>query len=377
MGTDSVQALPRYFMMIDLKQLLKRAAEKNASDIHLKAGNVPHIRVDGELLPVSDAQVVSREETLELARQLLSSRQREILSRKSEVDVSFAVEDLGRYRLAVYQQRGSVSLALRFIPNQIPSVDELTLPQVLKDIASLHRGLILVTGNSGSGKSTTLAAMIRHINETRHCHIITIEDPIEYLFEDGNCLISQREIGADTGAFTSALRAALRQDPDVIMVGEMRDIETVETAMQAAETGHLVMSTLHTKDSIETVNRVISMFPAGKQQDVRTRFAAVLQAAVSMRLVRSSKSRGRFPAVEILRNTEMVRSLILQPERTGDIKRVLAAGGSEYGMQTFDQSIFGHFSNGLITRDDALRHASAPEDLRLRMQGIISSTESI
>lgn len=363
--------------MIDLRALLEKAVEHKASDIHIKAGRVPYMRIEGDLEPQNDLPEVTREDTLELARQLLNNRQREILAKKSEIDVSFGVENLGRFRLAIFQQRGAISLVLRLIPEKIPTIEELHLPPVLREIAEASRGLILVTGVSGSGKSTTLASMLRHINESSPYHVLTIEDPIEFLFQDEKCLISQREIAADTHDFAAALRAALRQDPDVVLVGEMRDLETVGIAMQAAETGHLVMSTLHTTDTTDTVNRVISMFPLSQQQDIRLRFASTLRAVISMRLIKSSVSGGRVPAVEVLRNTELIYSLITTPEKVREIRRALEAGHKQYGMQTFDQSILQLYEGGLISEKDALENASSPEDLRLRLEGIVSSSEAI
>jgi twitching motility protein PilT len=365
------------FKMIELKELLKIATERKASDVHIKAGAAPYFRIEGELAPYEAAQIVSREETVDLARRLLNTRQREILAKKSEIDVSFGVEGIGRFRLAIFQQRGSVSMVLRLIVKEDRQMEDLHLPPILREIAEATRGMILVTGISGAGKSTTLAAMLQHINSTRRCHILTIEDPIEFLFEDDKALITQREIASDTIDFASALRAALRQDPDVIMVGEMRDLETVTTAMQAAETGHLVMSTLHTGDSVDTIRRVISMFPPTLQQDIRARFASVLRAIISMRLIKSSVTGQRIPAVEILRNTELIQSLLVQQERTKEILHALEKGHSQYGMQTFDQSILRHFQDGLITAEDALKNATSPEDMRLKMEGIVSSSEAV
>lgn len=363
--------------MVDLITLLQTTVAKKASDLHIKAGNKPHLRINGELIALERGAAVTKEETLQLVHQLLNSRQKEILAHQHEVDVSFGKEDLGRFRLAVFQQRGHFSMVFRLIPDSVPGLEELNLPSVLQEIAQEPRGLVLVTGITGSGKSTTLAAMIHHLNQTRRYHIITIEDPIEFVFRDQLSFISQREIAQDTETFTSALRAALRQDPDVIMVGEMRDLETVQIALQAAETGHLVLSTLHTPDTTETVNRIVSIFPSEKQTDIRIQFASVLRAIISMRLIQSSVTGGRVPAVEILRNTELVRSQIAQPERLKEIRRSLETGTSQYGMQSFDQSIFELYRKGLIGLSDALRSATAPEDLKLRIQGIVSSAETI
>jgi len=361
--------------MLNLARLIQEAVRLKASDIHLKVGNYPYLRVEGTLSPVTEMDRVRKEDTAQLVKEILSPRQREVLSEKSEVDLSFGIDGLGRFRLAVFQQRGSISLTLRLIPISVPAIDELHLPPVLKSIAEQQRGLVLVTGVTGSGKSTTLASMIRLINETSACVIITIEDPIEFLFEDNRSLISQRETGTDTTDFAAALRAAMRQDPDVIMVGEMRDQETVATAIRAAQTGHLVLSTLHTTDAITTIDRMVSLFPAAQQQDIRFQLSAALNSVISMRLIRSSISGKRLPAVEILRNTDLVASLITQPERYKELRQIMAVGQSQYGMQTFDQSIYDHYSRNLISREDAIENATSPEDLKLRMQGIISSSE--
>ncbi len=363
--------------MLDLGKLLKQAVAAGASDIHLKVGNYPHLRVEGQLTPLTEYERVKREDTLQLVKELLNARQREVLSQRSEADLSFGVEGLGRFRLAVFQQRGTLAMALRLIPSVIPSITELNLPQVLYTIADSPRGLVLVTGVTGSGKSTTLAAMIRHINETRACNIITIEDPVEYVIEDGKSIISQRETATDTRDFASALRAAMRQDPDVIMVGEMRDQETVLIALQAAQTGHLVLSTLHTTDAVTSVDRMVNLFPLAQQQDVRLQLAAALNSIISMRLIRSSISGKRLPAVEILRNTETVAALIAQQERTKEVRQVMEISRSQYGMQTFDQSILDLYSKGLLSKEDALQNATSPEDMRLRMQGIVASSELV
>ncbi len=362
--------------MIDLKALLNSAVERKSSDLHLKVGCLPHIRVQGELIPLSNSTPLKREDTTELAQQLLSARQKDTLSQKAEVDLAFGAAGLGRFRVAVFQQRGSISFVFRVIPDIIPAIEDLNLPLVIKQIAEEDRGLVLITGTTGSGKSTTLAAMIDYINSMRRCHIITIEDPIEFLFRDKLSFISQREVAIDTEAFGTALRSALRQDPDVILVGEMRDVETMKTALVAAETGHLVLSTVHTTDTLETINRIIGMFPPHEQHEMRLMLASTIRAIVSMRLMKSAIV-GRVPAVEVLRNTEYIRSLLEQPEKLKDIRRALEAGTSQYGMQTFDQSILGLYRDGHISLSDALRNASQPEDLKLKLQGIVSSKDEV
>jgi twitching motility protein PilT len=363
--------------MFDLKALLRVAKKRNASDVHIKSGIRPALRVQGDLLPITSHPIISKQDTLDVTHHILNTRQKETLARKSELDLAFGGSDIGRFRLAVFHQRGSVSMVFRLIPDKVPTTDELHLPQAVNNIADGHRGFVLVTGATGSGKSTTLSAMLQHINLTRRTHILTVEDPIEFLLKDNLSIISQREVNVDTESFSTALRAAMRQDPDVVMVGEMRDLETVMTALQAAETGHLVMSTLHTTDATETVNRVISMFPADQQNDVRYRFAASLSAIVSMRLIKSSLDGKRYPAVEILRNTDLVRSMIEEPDKLRDLRETLESGKSQYGMQSFDQSILSHYKAGNITAEDALANASSPDDLRLRLDGIVGSTETV
>lgn len=363
--------------MINIKELLKKAHEHQASDLHIKAGVYPTLRVRGELVPLNSHPRVTKQDTLDLAHHLLNTRQKEDLAQKVELDIGFGGSGNGRFRLALFHQRGSVSLVFRLIPERVPSLDELNLPPVLRDIADEHHGLVLITGATGSGKSTTMASMLQHVNTTRRTHIVSIEDPIEFSLNDELSLITQREIGMDTKDFASALRSVLRQDPDIIMVGEIRDPETVLAAIQAAETGHLVMSTLHTADTAETVNRVLSMFPSSRQSDVRFRFAAALRAIISIRLLKSSITGRRIPAVEVLRNTGLIASLIEQPGRTKEIRRALEAGHSQYGTQSLDHSIFSHWRNNLISDSDALENATTPEDLRLRMEGIVSSAESV
>jgi twitching motility protein PilT len=363
--------------MIDLKALLRCAVDRKASDLHLKVGSVPHLRVQGELLPLPGTQVLKREDTADLAQQLLTPRQKEVLSERWECDLAFGAAALGRFRVAAFQQRGSISFVFRLIPDVIPNVEELNLPPVIHKIAEEDRGLVLITGTTGSGKSTTLATMVDHINSTRRCHVITIEDPIEFLFRDKLSFVSQREVAIDTEDFSRALRSALRQDPDVILVGEMRDMETIRTALHAAETGHLVMSTVHTTDATETVNRIVSMFPPHQQHETRLQFAAAIRAIISMRLVRSSVPAGRIPAIEVLRNTDYIRSLIEQPDKLKEIRRALEQGTSQYGMQTFDQSLLAHYQKGFISLNDTLRNATVPEDLKLKLSGIVSSKETV
>ena len=293
----------------------------------------------------------------------------------SEVDIGYGVEGLGRFRANVFQQRGSVGMVLRVIPDTVRTFSELGLPPVIEQIANERRGLILVTGTTGSGKSTTLAAMIDRINSQRGGHIVTIEDPIEFLHRDKRSFITQREVDVDTRSFAEALRGALRQDPDVILVGEMRDHETIETALTAAETGHLVLSTLHTLDATETITRIVSSFPPHQQKSVRIQLAGILRAVISMRLVRAARGTARAPAVEVLVSTGLIRDHIINEEKTTLIRDAIAAGTSQYGMQTFDQSLFNLFQSGVITFEEALRGASNPNEFRLRADGIRSTSD--
>jgi twitching motility protein PilT len=294
-----------------------------------------------------------------------------------EVDLAYSVPGLGRFRSNVFQQRGTVGIVLRVIPYRIKSIDELALPPVLKKIAQEERGLILVTGTTGSGKTTTLAAMIDYINSTRSTHIVTVEDPIEYLHRDHLSLVNQREVAIDTHSFGQALRSALRQDPDVILVGEMRDHETIETALLGAETGHLVFSTLHTLDATETINRIIAVFPPHQQRQVRLQLASVLKAAIAQRLIPRADGLGRAPAVEVMVSTAFIRDCIVDKDKTSMIHGAIAAGTSQYGMQTFDQSIFGLYQHGHVTLEEALRWCSNVDEFKLKVQGISTSAETL
>ncbi|MDA8106908.1 MAG: type IV pilus twitching motility protein PilT, partial [Nitrospiraceae bacterium] len=337
---------------MEINDLLKTAHSMGASDVHLKVGSQPILRVDGELTPM-EGNRLSQEETLKIAFSVMSPGQRETFKKKNDIDLAYSVPGLGRFRCNVFIQRGTIGLVFRVIPMRIPTVEELLLPEVIKKIAMEPRGLILVTGTTGSGKSTTLASMIDAINSSRTDHIMTIEDPIEYLHRDKRSIVNQREIGNDTESFSKALRAALRQDPDVILVGEMRDFETIQTALTAAETGHLVLSTLHTIDATETINRIISVFPPYQHKQVRIQLASVLRSIISMRLVPKADGKGRVPAVEVLIATATIKDCILDPDKTKMIPDVIAQGVIHYGMQTFDQSIFQLYKSGLITYDEA------------------------
>lgn len=362
-------------MSVKIDDLLRFATSHGASDLHLKAGSFPYMRVGGELRPVVDSQPLTQEDTLDMAFSMMSNRQKQRFKEVSEVDIGYGVSGVGRFRANIFQQRGTVGIVLRVIPDSTRSTSSLGLPPVVDKVADEQRGLILVTGATGSGKSTTLAAMIDRINSLRSGHIVTIEDPIEFLHRDKRSFVTQREVDVDTRSFAEALRGALRQDPDVILVGEMRDLETIETALTAAETGHLVLSTLHTLDATETITRVVSSFPSHQQKSVRLQLAGILKAVISMRLVRAAKGRGRVPAVEIMVTTGLIRDYIINEEKTYMIREAIAAGTSQYGMQTFDQSLFHLYQSGLITLEEALRNASNADEFLMRASGIQSTSE--
>jgi twitching motility protein PilT len=364
-------------MAVKIDDLLRIATSHAASDLHLKVGAFPFMRIGGELHPIADAPRLKPEDTLDMAFSMMSNRQKQRFKEVSEVDIGYGVSGLGRFRANIFQQRGTVSIVLRVIPDQNKSVTQLGLPPVINKIAEERRGLILVTGATGSGKSTTLAAMIDCINSTRSGHIVTIEDPIEFLHRDKHAFVTQREVDVDTRSFAEALRGALRQDPDVILVGEMRDHETIETALTAAETGHLVLSTLHTLDATETITRIVSSFPSHQQKSVRIQLAGILKAVISMRLVRAAKGAGRVPAIEVLVSTAFIRDHIINEEKTYMIREAIAAGTSQYGMQTFDQSLFHLLQSRHITLEEALHNASNPDEFKMRVQGIYSADDTL
>ncbi|MBS1769707.1 MAG: type IV pilus twitching motility protein PilT [Acidobacteria bacterium] len=353
-----------------IDDLLRMAMSFGASDLHLRAGSFPVVRVTGELKPLGGVPKLSQDETLEMAFSMMSNRQKQHFKDSLEVDIGYGVNGLGRFRVNIFQQRNSIGIVARVISDTIRGFAELGMPPILNNIADEKRGLVLITGTTGSGKSTTLAAIVDHINQTRNCHIVTIEDPIEFLHKDKESFITQREVDVDTRNFAEALRGSLRQDPDVILVGEMRDLETIETALVAAETGHLVLSTLHTLDAAETLTRIISAFPPYQQKSIRIQLGGLLKAVVSQRLMRSAKGNSRIPAVEILVATPLIRDYILHEDKTSSIRDAIAAGTSQYGMQTFDQSLFYLYQSGLISLDEALRGSTNPDEFRLRLAGI-------
>ena len=359
------------------QNILKTALKFKASDIHLKVGAPPIVRVDGNLYPFKDFPRLSVDNLKAMADLMMGPVQKEYLRDFYEVDLGYGVPGIGRFRVNIYQQRGSLVIAMRTISFEILDLQTLNMPPIVeKLIDEQRRGLILVTGTTGSGKSTTLAAMIDYINRHRSENIITIEDPIEYLHRDKLSLINQREVGFDTTSFALALRSALRQDPDILLVGEMRDLETIEIAMTAAETGHLVLSTLHTVDAVETVNRIISVFPPHQQAQVRLQLASILRGVISQRLIERCDGKGRVPAIEVLVNTPMVRECISDSDKTMEIKDAIAKGHSIYGMQSFDQSILSHYRSGMVSYEEALKQSSNPDDFLLKVQGVSSSSDT-
>jgi twitching motility protein PilT len=361
---------------MELDTILEQALRLEASDVHLKVGRPPLLRTHGTLGPVEGAESLTPSSMEGFLGVLLDDHHRAQLRERLQADLAYASPQGTRFRVNVFHQRGEVSIALRLIPPQVRTIRDLNLPPVVEQIALEHRGLILVTGTTGSGKSTTLAAMIHHINRSRDRHIITIEDPIEYTHQDEMCLINQREIGYDARSFPEALRGALRQDPDVILVGEMRDLETIETAILAAETGHLVMSTLHTLDARETITRAISAFPEHQRDQMRLILASVVRGIISQRLVHRADGKGMVPAVEVLVSTALVRECIAVKEKTHELHDAIARGHVTYGMQTFDQSLMALFRGGLITYEEALAQATNPDDFALKVRGIASTSDA-
>jgi twitching motility protein PilT len=355
---------------MNVNDLLKIAVERKASDLHLKVGSHPVLRIDGTLTPLPELKRLMQEDTIAMAFSMMNARQKQRFKDEFEIDIAYSVPGLGRFRCNIFQQRGTVGLVLRVIPGRILTIRELTLPPVLERVCEEQRGLVLCTGTTGSGKSTTLAAMIDQINANRSEHIVTIEDPVEFLHRDKKSLVNQREIDVDTRTFSGALRSSLRQDPDVILVGEMRDYETIETALLAAETGHLVFSTLHTLDATETINRIIAVFPPHHQKQIRIQLGQVLKAVISLRLLPRADNAGRVPAAEVMIVTPYIRDCIENKEKTKYIREQIALGTSQYGMQTFDQSLFQLYKAGLITLDEAMRKATNPDEFKLRIQGV-------
>jgi twitching motility protein PilT len=355
---------------VEITELLRHTVEVGASDLHLKAGNVPFVRVDGELSPTAFG-AMSAADTEAAALALMPEHKRREFEATSEADFGHTLAGVGRFRINVFRQRSMVGLAIRRVRSEVPTVAELMLPPVMAELAESSRGLVLVTGPTGTGKTTTIASMIGHINRTRRAHIVTIEDPIEVVHDDDRAIIQQREVGLDTDTYAAALRHVVRQDPDVIFVGEIRDPESALSAIQAAETGHLVISTMHTIDSTETINRLLDLFPAQQQREVRTSFAGALRGIVSQRLVTRADGKGRVPAVEVLIATGRVYDRIIDPEATIEIRDIIGEG-SFYGMQTFDQALVGLVESGLVTEEDARFVSTSPHDFVLALRGTLT-----
>ena len=360
---------------LDFKSVLQQMIARDGSDLHLKVGRPPTFRVNGELEPM-DHPALRPEDLKGLAEQLMTPRQIKQFADEKECDFAIGVPGIGRFRVNLYQQRGSLCYAMRAIPYQARTLTELSLPKVLEEIAMKPRGLVLVTGVTGSGKSTALAGMIQHINQFRSANVITIEDPIEFLHRDINCHINQREVGTDTATFAQALRRVLRQDPDVILIGEIRDLETLDTALKAADTGHLVFATLHTTDATQTINRVLSFYPPHQQAEVRFSLASALQAVVSLRLVPRMDKPGRVAACEVLINTAAVRDQIRDSESSLNIPDLIREGSVQYGMQSFDQSLMQWYSQKVISYDSAMFYATSPAEFALRTQGIAGTSDT-
>jgi len=373
-GTAALDASTAPGGAFNFKVVLQQLVQQNASDLHLKVGRPPTVRLNGDLHAL-DFPPLKPEDLKTLAEQLLNPKQVKQFTEDKECDFAIGVPGIGRFRVNLYQQRGSLCYAMRAIPYQTRTIEELELPSVLEEIALKPRGLILVTGVTGSGKSTTLAAMIQHINDKHKVNIITIEDPIEFLHRDINCHINQREVGTDTATFAQALRRVLRQDPDVILIGEIRDLETLDAALKAADTGHLVFSTLHTMDATQTIQRVLSFYPPHQQAEVRFSLANALQAVVSQRLVPRADKPGRVPAVEVLINTAAVRDQIRDMEKSLNIPDLIKEGTVQYGMQSFDQSLMQWFKKGVISYESAIFYATSPAEFALRVQGVAGTSD--
>ena len=367
--------VPATAASFNFKAVLQRMIQQNASDLHLKVGRPPVLRVNGDLMTL-ELPPLKPEDLKALAEQIMTPKQVKEFAEAKEADFAIGVPGIGRFRVNVYQQRGTIAYAMRAVPYQVKTAPELNLPKIVEEIALRPRGLVLVTGVTGSGKSTALAAMLQHINVQRHANVITIEDPIEFLHRDINCHINQREVGTDTANFGQALRRVLRQDPDVILIGEVRDLETLDTALKAADTGHLVFSTLHTTDATQTINRVLSFYPPHQQAEVRFSLASALQAVVSLRLVPRSDRAGRIPACEVLINTAAVRDNIRDMTKTLNIPDLIKDGAVQYGMQSFDQSLMQLYSRGVISYESAVFYATSPSEFALRVQGVAGTSDT-
>ncbi|MEE9215468.1 MAG: type IV pilus twitching motility protein PilT [Thermodesulfobacteriota bacterium] len=362
---------------IKINDILKAALKVGASDIHLKVGRSPLLRINGKLTAVKDAPKLSEEDVRGIALSMMNDAQKKKYENSFEMDLAYSISGLSRFRINVFQQRGTQAIAIRAIPFDILSFEKLNLPPILEKIANEERGLVICTGTTGSGKSTTLASMVDYINKRKARHIMTIEDPLEYTHMDRKSYINQREIGIDTESFSNALRAALREDPDIILVGEMRDLESVEMCLAAAETGHLVLTTLHTLDAQETINRLLAVFPVHQQNQIRYQLSQVLKAIVSQRLLLQADGHSRVPAVEVLLATSRIKDLISDPIKTKEITMAIEEGNLHYEMQTFDQCLYNLHMKKLITYEEAMRQATNKDDLALRIQGVTSGSASL
>lgn len=356
------------------KQMMQEMLNRRASDLHVRVGIRPMVRVDGSLTAIDD-QILVHEDIDKILSQILNDEQKERFHKKREMDLALSISKMGRFRINLYKQRGTVGIAIRQVNTKVPSFEELNLPKVVKEIASNKRGLVIVTGTTGSGKSTTLASIVENINGSRHENILTIEDPIEYIYRDKKSIISQREVGGDTENFAAALRHAFRQDPDIILVGEIRDVDTMNIALTAADTGHLVLTTLHTLNAVETISRIISFFPPHQHQQIRLLLAGTLKAILCQRLLPRSDGPGRVPAVEVLISTASLREAIIDPEKTATILDLIESGNIQYGMQSFDQSIMKLYRSGFISYEEAMVQCSNPDDFDLRVKGITSASD--
>lgn len=359
---------------MNLKQMLVEMLNRKASDLHVRVGNRPHLRVNGTLEQIA-TEPVTIDQMDQIIHQILNEKQIERFNRKHEIDLALSVAKLGRFRINLFRQRGTSGIAIRAVNTQVPAFEDLNLPPIMKKLSYERRGLIVITGTTGSGKSTTLAAMIEEMNAKRPINIMTVEDPIEYIYRDKAAIIAQREVGGDTETFASALRHAFRQDPDVILIGEVRDLETMSIALTAADTGHLVLTTLHTLNVVETISRIISFFPPHQQQQIRLLLGGSLKAIVCQRLMARSDMPGRVPALEVMVNSGAIRECVMDPEKTVDIPELMEQGQVQYGMQTFDQAIMKLYKNGMINFEEAMAAASNPDDFDLRVRGIQSSAD--
>lgn len=356
------------------KQMMQEMQNRRASDLHLRVGIRPIVRTDGKLVPIDD-NIILHDDMDKILSQILNDEQKDRFLKKREMDLALSVSKMGRFRINLYKQRGTIGIAIRQVNTNVPGFDELNLPAVIKQIANNKRGLVIVTGTTGSGKSTTLASMVEYINNNRHDNILTVEDPIEYIYRDKKSIISQREVGGDTESFAAALKHAFRQDPDIILIGEVRDADTMSIALTAADTGHLVLTTLHTLNAVETISRIISFFPPHQQQQIRLLLAGTLKSIICQRLLPRCDGPGRVPAVEILVSTASIREAIIDPIKTIGILDYIEQGNIQYGMQSFDQSIMNLYRAGIISYEEAMAQCSNPDDFDLRVKGITSASD--